>query len=600
MEQNVLNSLNETQQIAVLNNGGPLLILAGPGSGKTRCLTHKIAYLIEEQGISPEEILAVTFTNKAANEMRERIQKLTNGTVKSKFPWIGTFHSICAKILRREGHRIGIPPGFIIYDETDQEEVVKKIIKVINISEQKINAGSVLNTISSAKNELISPTTYATLARGFFQEIAAKVYPQYQKALKDNSALDFDDLIMETIRLFEEHPTVLAHYQTYFKFILVDEYQDTNRAQYVFIKKLAETHKNICVVGDPGQSIYAWRGADIRNILQFEKDYPNAKIVKLEQNYRSTQKIITAAYELISHNASHPKMTLWTDNKEGDNIQLVEADSEVDEARFLTQIISFSDHTFSDFVVLYRTNAQSRVIEEAFLKSRIPYTIIGGTRFYERKEIKDVLAYVRVIALSGDSVALERAEKVGKRRLQKVLELKTTIGTQKLAPIVILDKVLEASQYLDLLADGTKEGESRIENVKELRSVATEFGDLHDFLENVALVQQEYMPDSQKNSDEKNQNVVRMMTLHSAKGLEFPIVFIVGFEEGLLPHSRALVDRSELEEERRLCYVGITRAKERVYLTYAQKRLFFGSTSYNEVSRFVDEIPGELIERWHM
>jgi len=599
MPKLILDRLNPSQKEAVAQTEGPILILAGPGSGKTRCLAYKIAFLIREKGINPNQILGVTFTNKAANEMRERVQKLSENP-KQKFPWIGTFHAICAKILRRDGKYIDIPPNFLIYDEADQIQLLKKVLKKIDLNEQKINPQAVLNAISSAKNELVSPDTYATLASGFFQETVSRLYPEYQKALTQNNALDFDDLIMKTIEIFEKNPSILNYWRNCFQHLLVDEYQDTNKAQYVFSKLLAGSKQNICVVGDPGQSIYAWRGADIRNILQFKADYPKAKIIRLEQNYRSTQTIIEAASSLIQHNISHPKLALWTENLVGESIKIVEALDEEKEAHFLSREIAFDDRQFSDFAVLYRTNAQSRVIEEVFLKTKIPYTILGGTRFYERKEIKDILAYLRLFVNPHDSVSLGRAEKVGKHRLGRILELQKEINPNQASPLEILDQVLAVSQYLEMLKDKTEEGESRIENVKELRSVATDFHSLADFLENVALVQQEYLPDTGKLLGSASNNVVKLMTLHTAKGLEFPIVFIVGFEEGLLPHSRSLIDKLELEEERRLCYVGLTRAKEKVYFTHAQRRLFFGSTSFNEVSRFLDELPAELIEKWQV
>ncbi|MFH1706219.1 MAG: UvrD-helicase domain-containing protein [Patescibacteria group bacterium] len=598
-QSQLLTNLNPSQKEAVLQTEGPILILAGPGSGKTRCLAHKIAFLVQEKKVDPGRILGVTFTNKAANEMRERVTKLSENP-KQKFPWIGTFHATCAKILRRDGKNLGIPPNFLIYDETDQIQLVKKVLKKIDLNEQKMNPKAVLNAVSSAKNELVAPDAYAALARGFFQETVSRLYPEYQKALTQNSALDFDDLIMRTIELFEKNPAILNIYQRLFQYILVDEYQDTNKAQYVLTKLLSGKRQNICVVGDPGQSIYAWRGADIRNILQFEADYPKVKIIRLEQNYRSTQTIIEAASRLIQHNPSHPKLILWTENSTGESLKVIETADEEREANFLSREIAFDNRPFSDFVVLYRTNAQSRVIEEVFLKTKIPYTILGGTRFYERKEIKDILAYLRLFANPQDSVSLERAEKIGKHRLSRVLTLQKEINPSRVSPLEILDQVLTVSQYLETLKDKTEEGEGKVENVKELRSVATDFVNLADFLENVALVQQEYLPDVNKSPGGANQNVVKLMTLHTAKGLEFPIVFIVGFEEGLLPHSRSLIDKLELEEERRLCYVGITRAKEKVYLTHAQKRLFFGSTSFNEVSRFLDELPSELIEKWQV
>lgn len=578
----LLDDLNPQQQKAVCATEGPVLILAGAGSGKTRVLTYRVAYLISEKKIPPENILVLTFTNKASGEMIERIKKLI-GQLPTQ-PIMGTFHSFCAKILRREGKVLGFPPGFAIYDESDALDAIKEAMSNLNIPVQKTSPSAVRATISGAKNELISSLEYPQYARGFFQETVAKIYLEYQKILEKNHALDFDDLLLKTIRLFQTEPTILTRYQIQFRYILIDEYQDTNPAQYLISKYLANRHKNICVVGDASQSIYSFRGADFRNIVNFEKDYPNCKIFNLEQNYRSTQNILDAAHSIISKNKSHPILKLWTEKDGGEKIEIVETRNEVEEAFFI--LSKLSKEKLSDFAILYRTNAQSRSLEEQFLKSGIPYKLIGGVSFYARKEIKDVLSYLRLMQNPKDSVSLKRAEKIGKGRLAKVLELTQSDGG--LNTLELLDKILAVSGYLAYLDDGTEEGKGRIENVKELKSVAEEFPNLVDFLENVALVENGY--DKKEAGD-----AVTLMTLHSAKGLEFPVVFMVGMEEGLFPHSRSMLDINELEEERRLCYVGITRAKEKLYLTYTRQRLYFGTRSNNLVSRFLVDIPQELV-----
>ncbi len=646
---NLLDDLNPAQQQAVKATEGPVLILAGAGSGKTRVLTYRVAYLIKEKGIPAENILMVTFTNKAAGEMRDRILKLLDYHLQPtnyQLPLMGTFHSFCAKILRREGKVLGLPPGFAIYDESDALDAIKEAIGNLNIATQKTSPSAVRATISGAKNELISSLEYPRYARGFFQETVAKIYLEYQKILEKNHALDFDDLLLMTIRLFQTEPTILTRYQIQFKYILIDEYQDTNPAQYLISKYLANRHKNICVVGDASQSIYSFRGADFRNIVNFEKDYPNAKIFNLEQNYRSTQNILDAAHSVISKNKSHPILKLWTNQDGGEKIEIVETRNEVEEALFIINVIlsatkdlsrmrvsnklrdsspsaqNDKQGNLSNFAILYRTNAQSRSLEEQFLKSGIPYKLVGGVSFYARKEIKDVLSYLRLLQNPKDSVALKRAEKIGKGRLGKVLELQSVIASEQssqsshgnlksdssqallineiassqtprnnntnYATLELLDKILAVSGYLIFLDDGTDEGKGRVENVKELRSVAEEFPNLANFLENVALVENGY--DKKEVGD-----AVTLMTLHSAKGLEFPTVFMVGMEEGLFPHSRAMLDINELEEERRLCYVGITRAKQKLFLTFTKQRLYFGTRSNNLVSRFLSDIPQELI-----
>jgi len=590
---NLLEDLNPQQQLAVKATEGPVLILAGAGSGKTRVLTYRVAYLISEKKIAPENILCLTFTNKAAGEMMDRIRKLIGQNISSQ-PMMGTFHSFCAKILRRDGRELGLPPGFAIYDEGDALDAVKEAMGNLAIPIQKTSPYSVRTTISSAKNELLSALEYPRYARGFFQELVAKIYLEYQKILEKNHALDFDDLLLYTIRLFQTSPATLTRYQIQFKYILIDEYQDTNPAQYLISKYLAQRHKNICVVGDASQSIYSFRGADFRNIVNFEKDYPNVAIFNLEQNYRSSQNILDAATSVISKNKSHPILKLWTKNDIGDKIEVVEVRNEVEEALF---VLSQLDKTrLFEHAVLYRTNAQSRSLEEQFLKSGIPYRLVGGISFYERKEIKDVISYLRLLQNPKDSVALKRAEKIGKGRLLKILEYAQEVSPslEKLSTLEMLDQALQKTGYLAYIDDNTEVGKGRVENVKELRSVAEEFSNLVQFLENVALIESSDTPTHRK-TDTRNNDAVTLMTLHSAKGLEFPKVFMVGMEEGLFPHQRAMMDINELEEERRLCYVGITRAKQKLYLTYTRQRLYFGQRSNNLVSRFLSDIPENLI-----
>ena len=588
----LLEDLNLEQQKAVKATEGPVLILAGAGSGKTRALTYRVAYLISEKNIPPENILCLTFTNKAAGEMMERIKKLLNYTPNPKpytLPTMGTFHSFCAKLLRKEGKVLGLPPGFAIYDESDALDAIKEAMANLNIPIQKTSPHFVRTTISGAKNELLSSLEYPRYARGYFQETVAKIYLEYQKILEKNHALDFDDLLLYVIKLFQSEPTILTRYQIQFKYILIDEYQDTNPAQYLISKYLANRHKNICVVGDASQSIYSFRGADFRNIVNFEKDYPNTRIFNLEQNYRSTQNILDAAHGVISKNKSHPILKLWTNSSGGEKIEVVEVRNELEEALF---VLSKVQPPLSNFAILYRTNAQSRSLEEQFLKSGVPYRLVGGVSFYARKEIKDVLSYLRLLQNPEDSVSLKRAEKIGKGRLAKLMELyvEVSINIESYTTLDLLDLTLAKTGYLAYIDDGTEEGKGRIENVKELRSVAEEFPNLSDFLENVSLVE------AGDNPRMKSSDGVTLMTLHNAKGLEFPIVFMVGMEEGLFPHSRAMLDVNELEEERRLCYVGITRAKEKLYLTYTKQRLYFGTRSNNLVSRFLSDIPEGLIK----
>ncbi len=605
MKENLLNDLNPQQQAAVTHTEGPVLILAGAGSGKTKVLTYRVAYLVAQKHIPAHQILMLTFTNKAAGEMKNRIQKLLsqdNHTPRSLGevgPFAGTFHSLCVKILRIHGKEIEIPNNFVIYDEQDALDVIRDIMKRLDISTKSFNPGAVLHTISEAKNELISAVEYPQYARGYFQETVSRVYLEYQKTLKDAAALDFDDLLIKTIQLFEKIPQVLGKYQEQYHYVLVDEYQDTNKAQYVLTKMLSGRYKNLCVVGDASQSIYRWRGADFRNIINFKRDFPDATEFHLEQNYRSTQVILDAAFGVISKNTSHPILKLWTQKNGGAKIMLYEGRTEHDEAMFLVQTILQANRPFVDFAVLYRTNAQSRTLEEAFLHAGIAYILVGGTRFYERKEIKDVLAYLRLLANPKDTVSYKRIEKLGKGRLEKFLKFTDTVAKDNkligLTTLELLDNVIETTDYLSLYDANVEEEAYRLENIKELRSVATEFPEINHFLENVALVEREYMPDRIK-KEESNRQAVTLMTMHAAKGLEFPIVFMVGMEEGLFPHSRALMDKEELEEERRLCYVGITRAKEQLYLTYANRRLFFGTRTQNMISRFIADIPEHALD----
>jgi DNA helicase-2/ATP-dependent DNA helicase PcrA len=601
MTIDLLKQLNPDQKKAVLATDGPIIILAGAGSGKTRVLTYKVLHLIEK-GVDPSNILCITFTNKAAGEMKERILKQLSSSNAST-PWIATFHSMCAKILRVDGKHIGLSQKFAIYDSQDQIEALKEAMKRLDISTKDFKPHSVHSTISGAKNELIDEEEYVKFARGYFQETVAKIYPVYQKVLKENDACDFDDLILQTIKLFRDNETVLQRYQNNFQYIMVDEYQDTNRAQYLLTKLLSAKYKNICVVGDFSQSIYSWRGADYRNLMKFKDDFPGTQTFSLSQNYRSTQKILDAATAVISKNKSHPVLELWTENPDGEEIEIYEAQNEQDEADYIIRKIALSDiESLTDVAVLYRTNAQSRVIEEALLHHAVPYVLIGGTRFYERKEVKDVLCYLRLINNPKDMVSHKRAEKLGKGRLAKFLGFQqSNIEKQNLndenqdetLTIDLLDGVIRATDYLELYDEKVEEDRMRLENIKELRSVAISFPDLTDFLENVALVEQEYSSDKQKSGEKKN--AITLMTLHAAKGLEFPIVFIIGMEEGLFPHSRSLMDRGELEEERRLCYVGMTRAKNKLLLTYARRRLFFGQRSTNTISRFVLELPEHVL-----
>ncbi len=581
MGEDIFNKLNEKQKQAVNCITGPSIILAGAGSGKTRVLIYKVLNIIHSKQALPGEIVMITFTNKAASEMRARMGSTNLG-------FIGTFHSFCAAVLRRNSHLMGIDNNFVIYDEGDQENLIKQIIKEFSL--KKNPPSYYLNRISAAKNNLIAPDRFLKIFSDYKAEETAKIYAKYEQKLGENKALDFDDLIMKATQLFMRNPAVLERYQDKFRFLLVDEFQDTNYSQYVLTRILGDKHKNVTVVGDFSQSIYSWRGADIKNLESFRQDFPEAKTFYLEENYRSTQKILDFAYKVISKNQTHPILELFTKNSQGEEIVFHEADTEQDEAIFIAEEIekALIAHTYSDFAVLYRTNAQSRIIEESFLHYGIPYVLIGGTRFYERKEIKDVLSYLRLLINPAESVSLERIQKLGKKRFQDFKsaydELKDEIKDRTTDELI--DKVFEKTQYLGLYDPENEEDYSRLENIKELKSVAMNFPKLDDFLQQVALVESEYFEKEKLN---KNKEGVKLMTMHQAKGLEFAIVFIAGVEEGILPHSRSIEDNFQLEEERRLFYVGITRAKEKLYITYTRRRFIFGRRGESVKSRFIDD-----------
>ncbi len=639
-----LEGLNEKQLEAVTTTEGPLLVLAGAGSGKTRVLTRRIAYLIDEKEVLPSNILALTFTNKAANEMKERIDRIIDYRVDDM--WVGTFHSMCVRILRRNIEEIGYERNFVIFDRADQKTLMKDCIKELDLNKKTYDPKAMLNFISSQKDKLIHPDTYIKENYNEFRERQkGEIYSLYQKKLKENNALDFDDLISKTIELFKSNPEVLKFYQKKFRYILVDEYQDTNGAQYELIRLLAKEHKNICVVGDDDQSIYKFRGADIRNILEFEKDYSNTKIIKLEQNYRSTKSILEAANCVIKNNMGRKNKKLWTSNEEGIPISLYGAQNEHDEGNFIAEKIEELSEKdgleLSDFAVFYRTNAQSRVLEEAMMKANIPYQIVGGLKFYDRKEIKDIIAYLRVIQNPVDDISLKRIINVpkrgiGKRTVEKletyalekdesiysvVLDVEEISGLSNraknrvknfstlitkffamkelLGVKELIENIIESIGYIEnLKKDNSVESRTRIENIEEFISVAIEYekkndeNSLEDFLAGISL-----LSDIDKIDDEEADNSVTLMTLHSAKGLEFPVVFLSGMEEGMFPISRACVEDDELEEERRLCYVGITRAKKKLFFTYTDVRTIYGRTTYNSVSRFVDEVPENLITK---
>lgn len=587
----ILSKLNPIQQQAVTTTEGPVLVLAGAGSGKTRVLTHKVAYLISEKKVAPHNILMVTFTNKAADEMRNRVVNLL-GSSEDELPLMGTFHSFCAKLLRIEGEVLGLSKNFVIYDTSDSERAIKMAMDKLGVSTKNYKVGAVLSYISNAKNELLAPNEYKNFARGYFAEAVSRIYVEYQKILKTNNALDFDDLLFKSVDLLKKNLQIQERISKRYKYVLVDEYQDVNHTQYVLTKLLSSYWGNLTVVGDASQAIYGFRGADFRNILNFQNDFPQAQVFNLEENYRSSQNILDAAYAVIAKNTSHPILKLWTKNSEGQKLILAETSNEVAEANFIVKVIKESLYPFSDFAILYRTNAQSRALEEAFLHERVSYRLVGGLRFYERKEIKDILAHLRVIANPKDTVALNRIEKLGKTRLKKFLAATLDIDSTS-KPIDLIESVLDKTDYLLLIDDGSDQGATRVENVKELKSVASGFENLDLFLENVALMESGYTPSGRLKSDEGPK--VTLMTVHAAKGLEFPVVFLVGMEEGLFPHSRSLMEPDQLEEERRLAYVAITRAKEKLYMTYTRERLYFGARTSSVISRFVIDIPQNLL-----
>lgn len=594
MTNPLLNNLNKEQKQAVTFNSGPLMVLAGAGSGKTRVLTHRAAWFIQEGHALPDNILLLTFTNKAAGEMKERIQSLVGITPR----YSGTFHSFCVKILHMDGQSIGIPKDFVIYDETDRKDIIKDLIINQNLSPDSYKPSSIAAIISEAKSQMLSPLEYAEIARTAYQEKIFSIYNLYEKTLKEINALDFDDLLIKGVLLLKE-PAIRQKWQSRLTHILVDEWQDTNKIQYELTKLLVNSNQNITAVGDASQSIYSWRGADYRNIEYLKRDFPRLKIINLEQNYRSTQTILKAANSVIQKNSSHPILNLWTKNGTGEKIKLYQAESGLDEASNVVQNIKdlmLTGFNYSDLAILYRTNAQSRILEESLLHSGIPYRLIGGLRFYDRAEIKDVLAYLRLLVNPRDSVSKKRLLKVGQRRFEKFLSFRENLDSlEKHTTLDLLDQVLDKTGYLNKYKRDSDENYARLENIKELRSVAQEFPNINDFLENVALVEAEQS--SKNNLLPTNQKLdqVTLMTLHSAKGLEFPVVFIVGLEEGLFPHSRALFEVKELEEERRLAYVGITRAKEILFLSYAARRLYFGQNNTNPPSRFLSDIPEELL-----
>ena len=637
----LVKNMNSEQSEAVRTTEGPLLIMAGAGSGKTRVLTHRIAYLLDEKDVSPYNILAITFTNKAAKEMKARVEHLVGE--EAQVIWMSTFHSMCVRILRRDADRIGIERNFTIIDPTDQKSVIKDVLKSENIDSKRFEPRMFIGAISNLKNELKTPEDAQKEANDFHSQMVATVYKGYQRQLSRNEALDFDDLIMTTINLFERVPETLEYYQNKFQYIHVDEYQDTNKAQYTLVKLLANKFKNLCVVGDSDQSIYGWRGADIQNILSFEEDYPEAKTIFLEQNYRSTKNILNAANEVIKHNSERKPKGLWTANSGGDKIQYYEAMTERDEAEYVVKEImkhQRSGKKYSEMAILYRTNAQSRVLEETFMKSNIPYTMVGGQKFYDRKEIKDLLSYLRVIANSNDDISLQRIINVPKRGIgpssvekiqtyalqnnismfdalaevdfiglsKKVTQecisfyemIQNLIKEQEFLEISeIVDEVLQKSGFRDMLdREQSIESRSRLENLDEFMSVPKDYEEntpleeqsLINFLTDLSLV---------ADIDEADtQNGVTLMTMHSAKGLEFPIVFIMGMEESLFPHIRAIKseDDHEMEEERRICYVAITRAEELLYITNATTRMLFGRSQSNMPSRFLKEIPEDLLD----
>jgi DNA helicase-2/ATP-dependent DNA helicase PcrA len=588
----LLNYLNDQQQKAVLHDGGPAVVLAGAGSGKTRVLTTRAVYLIQEKNLRPEEVMLVTFTNKAAGEMNKRVMKLTG----KKLHFSGTFHSLCARILRRHAHLLGYRKNFVIYDNSDQQALMRQIYKEHNFDKKKYKPQFIHSLISQAKNEMLSVEEYQSLAHDKKQEFAGKVYQYYQRSLKEQSAMDFDDLLLETVRLFRQHKDVLADYQQRIKHVLVDEYQDTNKAQYFLTKFLSSPQNNLYVVGDFSQSIYAWRGADYRNLMRLNQDFADIAEYRLEKNYRSTQTILDAATRVISQNTSHPILELWTENSTQEKIKVIETNDEESEAEKVAQLIETEVNlTYKDMAILYRTNAQSRPFEEVFVRRGIPYQIIGGIKFYERMEIKDLIAYMRIAINPLDTVSKERSEKNGKRRLNRYLKWleKNSDEVANIAPFDLFEVILKTTKYLEKLDENDPQDAARIENIQELLNTANRFESVAKLLENVALVQDGYMHDLAAG---KQPDTVSLMSLHSAKGLEFPMVFIVGAEEGLLPHQKSLLEKEQMEEERRLCYVGITRAKQKLVVTYARRRWNFGKVNHSTRSRFLSEIGRDLIK----
>ena len=638
----LLEGLNPQQKEAVLHTEGPILVLAGAGSGKTRVITHRIAYLIQEKGVAPWSILSLTFTNKAAREMRDRIEALIGARVLDI--WSGTFHSCCVRILRREIERIGFNRDFVIYDTGDQETLIKDCLQRLGYNDRNFPPKQVLAYIGRAKDELISPEAYSiNAAYDFRMRKISDIYTLYQKKLKANNALDFDDILLHTLNIFDKNPDVLAYYQDKFKYILVDEYQDTNTAQYMLVSMLAKKHRNICVVGDDDQSIYGWRGANMQNILDFEKHFHGCRVIKLEQNYRSTERILDAANNVIKNNYGRKPKLLWTKNLTGEPVYVYKAFDERDEADFtagmVRNAVARGDNNYGDFAVLYRINAQSRVFEDSFMKMGIPYRIIGAHKFYDRKEIKDIIAYLRVVNNPHDDISLKRIVNVPRRGIGKVtldraeqlaydngvsiysilLEAsklsELTRASAKIKSFTdMLVKLRSLAEYLDLTEliksvidqsgiikeleqEDTIEAKTRIENIREFQSVVLDFvrnseeedPGLNDFLAHVSLI-----ADVDTMADEQDRVV--LMTMHSAKGLEFPIVFLAGMEEGVFPSYRSIGEESEMEEERRLCYVGITRAREKLFLTFTKSRTLFGNTTYNRQSRFIDEIPEDLLK----
>lgn len=599
MPNNLLDQLNPDQVKAVTHPAGPLLVLAGAGSGKTRVLTHRAAWFIAHQNIHPDQILLLTFTNKAADEMKSRILALTHHTPK----FSGTFHSFCVKLLRLDGSPVDVTRNFVIYDKQDQIDLIKDILKELNLDPASYKPAALAAAISDAKSQMLSPLAYAELTQGHFQEKVFAVYQQYQKRLSQIGALDFDDLLLKAVALLRQEKPLRVKWQALLTHLLVDEWQDTNKIQYELTKLLVSPSENLTAVADASQSIYSWRGADYRNINYLTKDFPKITTIHLEQNYRSTQTILQAANLVISKNTTHPILNLWTKNSRGERIHLYSARSGLDEAAYLIDKITEltrTGYSHCDIAVLYRTNAQSRLLEEALLHAAIPYRLVGGIHFYDRSEVKDVLAYLRLLVNPKDAVSRRRALKTGKRRFARLQEFAhdchSELAKKSTTTLTLLDSVLEKTGYLEKYSSESEENLARLENIKELRSVAASFPAIHDFLENVALVEAERSSAKTLHSlGEGEPNTITLMTLHAAKGLEFPVVFIVGLEEGLFPHSRSLFDLNELEEERRLAYVGITRAKEVLFLTHAHRRLYFGQNTANPPSRFLADIPEELL-----